>query len=180
MNQQLKDLYESDREDHAVQRIVGDTGYAEMRSRDSERREKVRAILDSDEPNDPIDLYHAAWVLNHGDQIADAELAYHLAERSYTSGYDLARWLYAAAFDRWCMYSGLPQKFGTQIVPDGVCYRVWDTNPVTTDGERKQFNVPSIETMRERAREESRTMAQPPMEHAPDWLVDAIKRWNSS
>jgi hypothetical protein len=31
------------------------------------------------------------------------------------------------------MYSGKPQKYGTNSVPDGKRFRVWDVDPATTD-----------------------------------------------
>jgi hypothetical protein len=51
-------------------------------------------------------------------------------------GYAPARWRAAASYDRWCMYEGRRQKYGTQFVPDGVRYQLWDVEPATTDAER--------------------------------------------
>jgi glycine oxidase len=34
------------------------------------------------------------------------------------------------------MYQGKPQKYGTQFVPDGKRWRLWDVDPTTTDAER--------------------------------------------
>ncbi len=180
MNPVLKSLFDRDCEDHAVPKIAGSRSYADMRIRDSKRRDTVRRILRDENLTHCIDLYHAAWVLNHGEQPEDAELAYRLAEQSFKSGYRPAGWLFAAAFDRYCMYRGLPQRFGTQIVPDGLRYRLWDVNPKTTDEERKQYDVPSLDEMRQRAAVDSEKLNQPPMDSAPKWLVEAISRWNGT
>ena len=93
------------------------------------------------------------------------------------AGHAPACWLYAAAYDRWCMYRGRPQRLGTQIVPDGRRYRVWDTDPSTTDRERATFDVPPLAEQRRRADEQSGACPQPPMDMAPEWLKAARVRW---
>lgn len=177
MNASLKRLFESDQVDHAIPQVAGTPLYAELRERDRQRRGEVRAILDRETDFEAEDLYRAAWILNHGDAIEEVELAFRLAKKSFELGYAPGRWLYAAAFDRWLMYSGLPQKFGTQIVPDGQRYRLWDYDCNTTDEERAEFNVPPIFELGQRALRDSREMTQPPMAEAPQWLRRAIERW---
>ena len=178
MNSQLKSLFDLDQSDHALIRTPGAEGYDEMRKRDAARRDQVRTIIAKADLLDAIDFYHAAWILNHGDNVADAEVAFALAEKSFELGHEPAKWLFAAAYDRWCMYRGQPQKFGTQIVPDGQRYRVWDTATDTTDEERQRYNVPSIAEMHARAERDSEEIPQPPMEFVPSWLKAAISRWN--
>jgi len=177
MHQELAALHAADRGDHAVPRMAGTPEYAAMRQRDADRRARAAAILRDDPPSDPIDWYHAAWLFNHGDTPEDAESAHRLAARAVDGGYRPARWLSAAAYDRWCMYSGKPQRFGTQIVPDGRGYRVWDTDPMVTDAERATYDVPSLAEQRRRAAEEAVSSPQPPMELAPQWLKEALERW---
>jgi TPR repeat protein len=126
------------------------------------------------------DLYHAAWLFNHGDEAADARRAHDLAREAAERGHRPARWLAAAAYDRWCMYEGRPQKFGTQIVPDGVRYRLWDVEPSTTDAERAAWNVPTLAEQLRRADELTRTEPQPPMDTAPPWLEAAVIRWRAA
>jgi hypothetical protein len=178
MNVSLRMLFESDRADHAIPRIAGTLEYVEMRRRDSQRRHDVRSILRNETDLMATDFYHAAWILNHGDTSDEAEEASRLAQKAFELGHAEGGWLYAAAFDRWRMYSGLPQKFGTQIVPDGRRYRLWDYDSTTTDEERAQFNVPPISELQQRAVVESGKVAQPPMDDAPDWLRQAMKRWD--
>ena len=177
MHEELAALYEADRRDHATPRMAGTIEYAEMRRRDAGRRARAAAILRDELPTDPADWYHAAWLFNHGDTAADAETAFRLAERAAASGHAPARWLSAAAYDRWCMYSGRPQKFGTQIVPDGRGYRLWDTDTGVTDAERAAHDVPPLAEQLRRAAEESARCPQPPMELAPEWLKAALVRW---
>jgi hypothetical protein len=77
------------------------------------------------------------------------------------------------------MYRGLPQRFGTQIVPDGVRHRVWDTDPSTTDEERARFNVPPLAEQQRRAAQLSMSEPQPDLSLAPEWLREAIPRWRA-
>jgi hypothetical protein len=180
MHPELAAMFEADRREHANPRMAGTPEYSAMRKRDAERRRRAREILRDDAPEDPLDSYHAAWLFNHGDSPDDAEFAYKLAERAIAGGHSAARWLYAAAFDRWCMYSRRPQRFGTQIVPDGRRYRVWDTDPATTDEERAALDVPPLAEQHRRAAEQSESCPQPPMDSAPAWLKAALKRWARS
>jgi hypothetical protein len=177
MHQKLAALFAADRREHATPLTAGTPEYAEMRKRDADRRAQAVAILRDELPDEPVDWYHAAWLFNHGDTIAEAETAFRLAERAAAGGHDPARWLFAAAYDRYCMYSGLPQKFGTQIVPDGERYRVWDTDPDTTDEERTVHDVPPLAEQHRRAAEESGCLPQPSMDMAPEWLRAALIRW---
>ena len=116
-----------------------------------------------------------------GDYVTAAALyrrAHELAREAAKGGVRAARWLAAAACDRWLMYQGKPQKYGTQFVPDGVRYRLWDTDPLTTDAERRTWDVPPWEAQLRRAEEMTRREQQPDMDEAPRWLRDAIERWN--
>jgi hypothetical protein len=177
MHEELAALFAADRSDHAIPRMVGRPEYADMRRRDADRRARAAAILRDESPTEPVDWYHAAWLFNHGDTPDEAKTACRLAEQAAAGGYEPARWLSAAAYDRWCMYSGRPQKFGTQIVPDGRGYRVWDTDPSTTDAERAAYNVPPLAEQHRRAAEESKCSPLPPTDLAPEWLKAALVRW---
>jgi hypothetical protein len=75
------------------------------------------------------------------------------------------------------MYEGRAQRWGTQIVPDGVRHRVWDVDPTTTDAERAEWDVPPLAEQERRAVELTRTEPQPPLALAPAWLRAALARW---
>lgn len=173
-------LFEADRREHAAVPSVATAEYRALRQRDHDRRVEAEAVLSRVRLAGgafPIDLYHVAWLLNHGDLPADARRAHELAREAADAGYRPARWLAAAAFDRWCMYEGRPQKYGTQFVPDGMQHRLWDLDPSTTDIERAAWDVPSLQDQLQRAETMTRTEAQPPMDQAPEWLKTAIERW---
>jgi hypothetical protein len=84
----------------------------------------------------------------------------------------------AAAYDRWLMYQGKPQKYGTQYVSDGKRQRLWDVEPSTTDLERAEWDVPALVDQTRKAEEATRIDPPGPIgEDAPQWLKDAIRRW---
>jgi TPR repeat protein len=176
------ELYAADRREHADVPPVGTPEYLALRERDRRRRERAADLLDSLEASGDTsaeDLYHAAWLFNHGDQPAEARRAHELARTAAERGHRPARWLAAAAYDRSCMYEGRPQRYGTQFVPDGVRHRLWDVEPATTDDERAAWDVPPLAEQLRRADELTRTEPQPPMDEAPGWLRTATERWGS-
>jgi hypothetical protein len=176
----LRTLYEQDRREHADVPPVGSGGYRALRSRDAGRRAEAREAIGWLRGNGAVaaeDLYHAAWLFNHGDTPAEARQAHEWAREAAELGSARARWLAAAAYDRWMMYEGRPQRYGTQIVPDGRGYRLWDLDPTTTDEMRAEWNVPPLQTQLERAEAMSRSLPQPPMSEAPSWLKRAVERW---
>jgi len=128
----------------------------------------------------PEALYHAAWLLNHGDEPEEARLAHDLARGAAECGCAPARWLAAASFDRWCMDEGPPQKYGTQFVPEGVRYRLWKLDAGTTDAERGAWDVPPLAPQLQRAEAMTRIEPQPPLDGAPGWLIDAVARWRAA
>lgn len=180
---ELAELYAADRREHAAVPSVGTPEYQALRDRDRVRRaqatEVLRTLRDGAGPSS-LDLYHAAWLFNHGDDATEVWRAHVLAREAAERGHGPARWLAAAAYDRWCMFEGRAQKYGTQFVPDGKGYRLWDVEPETTDEERRQWDVPPLAEQLQRAEDLSRCQPQPPMHDAPDWLRAAIERWRSA
>jgi hypothetical protein len=176
----LAALYAEDRAEHSGVPPVGTPEYRRLRERDRERRVRADAALAKLRASGRLSAdaaFHAAWLFNHGDLADEARQAHDLARGAALAGHSGARWLAAAAFDRCCMYEGRPQKYGTQFVPDGERYRLWDVDPSTTDAERASWNVPPLGEQLRRADELSRSEPQPPMTDAPAWLKDAIERW---
>lgn len=185
MNEELLALYEADRYEHANQARVNTPEYIAMRQRDLERRQRVIEMASANELETAEDYFHAAWIMNHGDTPADAEQAHQFALRSSEMGHRPARWLAAASYDRWQMYQGKPQKYGTNYVFDGQRDRLWDVDPSTTDSERAEWDVPPLAEQRRKAEEANQRRTplsdwelQQFKENAPDWLKQALKRWN--
>lgn len=178
-NPELFQLFEADQADRNQHPVFDSPEYHSLRSRDALRRQRVREIVAAGQVVTPQDYYYAALVLHHGGDLPEVWRAYRLAKTAAEMGYRPARWLTAATLDRWLMMQGQPQKYGTQIVPDGIRQRVWDVDPLTTDAERAEWDVRPLEQQHARAAELSRTQPMPPMERAPEWLKAAIERWQN-
>jgi hypothetical protein len=124
------------------------------------------------------DHFHAARIFQHGEEAEDARTAHQLALASVKLGEPRARWMAAAAYDRWMMYQGKPQRYGTQFVSDGRRHRLWDVDPATTDSERAQWDVPPLAEQLRKAQEATRVHPPAPVgDDAPQWLKEAIARW---
>jgi hypothetical protein len=180
MNSELLALYEADRREHASGFGHGAREYVEMRERDRQRRLRVAEIMAEDASNGPEDLYYAAWIFNHGDTPEEAWQGHTFANQAAARGHGPARWLAAATYDRWLMYQGKPQKYGTQYVTDGRRHRLWDAEPTTTDAERAAWDVPPLAEQLRKAEHATRVEPPGPVgEDAPQWLQEAIKRWRT-
>lgn len=186
MNNELESLYKADKQERVNQPKVDTTEYKAMRARDLERRERVMEMMEANEVNTAEDYYHAAHIMNHGDTPEDAKQAHMFVLRSSELGYRPARWLAAASYDRWQMYQGKPQKYGTNYIYDGRQDRLWDVDPHTTDEERAAWDVPPL-TEQLRKAEEANQYQTPMSEeerrefkaNAPEWLKPALKRWRA-
>jgi hypothetical protein len=117
----------------------------------------------------------------HGDCPEHFWQAHVYGLKSVELGNGTAKRFTATAYDRWLMYQGKPQKYGLQYVPDGVGLRVWDVDPLTTDAERAEWEVPPLAQLYENAREAAKNLdwSKIDLESKPQWLKDAIQRWKT-
>ncbi len=83
---------------------------------DSVRQVRVRALLAERAVRTGADHYHAALVLQHGNDSTAYRQAFELSREAAELGYDEARWLVPRAYDRWQLSIGKPQVYGTQFV----------------------------------------------------------------
>ena len=177
MNDELKRLYDEDLREHASAPPCGTPAYTAMRERDRARRERAAALIAAGLLDAAEDFFHAARLFQHGDTPEDACT---LALRSAQMGHRPARWMAAAAYDRWRMYQGKPQKYGTQYVSGGRRQRLWDVEPGTTDEERAAWDVPQLAEQERKAEEATRLHPPTPVpEDAPPWLREALLRWEA-
>src|SRR5689334_8901348 len=126
MHNELLSLYEDDERERVNQPQVNTAEYKTMRARDLARRERVMELLAANELHSAEDYYRAAHIMNHGDTAEDARHAHMLALRASELEYRPARWLAAASYDRWQMYQGKPQKYGTNYIYDGRRDCLWE------------------------------------------------------
>ena len=154
MSGELRRLFGADQADRQTLVMAGTPEYKRLRERDTQRRQRVTALVADGALDEADDYYQAAMILHHGETLDDIWQAHTLASAAADRGLHSARWLAAAALDRW---------------------RVWITDPTTTDADRTAADVPPLAEQLERA--EAMTDPQPPMEEAPTWLKDALERW---
>jgi hypothetical protein len=177
LNEELSGLYEADLREHAQGLQAGTTEYQAMRERDRQRREQVHAWIAAGQVEAPDDCFHAARIFQHGDAPADAWQAHQLAVRAAQAGYRPARWLAAAAYDRWLVYQGRPQKYGTNYFSDGKHQHLFEVDPATTDADRAEWDVPPLAEQIRKAEEATRLHPPLPIPpNPPEWLLAAIRR----
>lgn len=181
MHEELKCLFDEDQYECLNQPRDGTQEYLALREKCKVRIFKVKEILESDKSLSGDDYFHAGIIFMHGDCPDDFWQAYTLFLKAVDQNYQGAKRFAAAAFDKWLMYQGKPQKFGLQYVPDGVRLRIWDVDPETTDKERADWDVPTLEELFKNVMDvnERFDISMINMETKPQWLKDAIKRWNS-
>jgi hypothetical protein len=136
-------------DDTTLTEMFGEDKASRREHRMSARDDRVRlrhvlSMLERDELRTPADYHHAAMILQHGTAREHFHLAFELARRAADAGYGPARWLTAAALDRWLMHAGLPQKYGTQFHRVGTESVQWMVDPRTTDEERAAWDVPPL------------------------------------
>ena len=135
-----------------------DIDWPTVAPRDSARRQRASAMLDSGFVRTAQDYYHAAMVFQHGEfgDTASAKRAYDLMKTALAmdSTVPKGKWLRAAAWDRYLMYKGEPQWYGTQFrkaSPEAL-WTLWDVDTTkVTDEERRATDVPTLAEARARA-----------------------------
>lgn len=122
--------------------------------RDEERRTRAWEMIRNDSLKVADDYFHAAIILQHGRDSTDYHMAYQLASKAaeLDTTHNTAKWLSAAAKDRYLWSIGNPQWYGTQYkqLESGK----WTIQPIdttaVTDKERKTLNVPPLSYTRNR------------------------------
>ena len=145
-SEELRALFEADQADRLREDFPDD-----LIQRDLARRQRVRELLAIGAAETADDLFHAAMVFQHGDRLDDWWQAHELALRAAESGHPQGRWLAAAAYDRWLMGQGRPQKYGTQYQAIAGRWGLYEVDPATTDEERALWDVPPLAEARRRA-----------------------------
>ncbi len=155
----LRALFEADQTDRTPESGVID--WERVVANDSSRRAQVLAMLDSNLIITSADFYHASMVFQHGSDTVAGRRAYDLARRAVDidSTNSDAKWLMAAAWDRYQMRRGDPQWYGTQFVKDTPesQWRLYDVDTTAvTDAERILLGVPTLAESRVRVAEMNR------------------------
>ena len=167
MNDEVYALFQEDQGDRqdASSRWHDREWNQRLKVRDRVRRRRLEELRAAGALQIGPDYYHAAMILMHGNGLEDYWQAHEWSMKAVELGCEEARWLAAASYDRWLMSQGKPQKYGTAFLPvylpPGAQWVVWDVDPLTTDAERAQWNVPTLAEQQQRA--EEMTKHSPPM-----------------
>lgn len=151
---ELEQLFKEDQADRMEQPI----DWEAVSQRDEARRARVLELLKAGQVETAQDHYHAAMVFQHGMDSADYERARDLALEAVRldSTFGAAKWLSAAAQDRYLHSVGKPQWYGTQFQMPAEADR-WTIEPIdtaaVTDAEREALGVPTLKETRKRLEE---------------------------
>lgn len=148
IHSELYELYQNDQGDRRAENI----DWTQVSKRDLERRERVLELVKAGELEVADDYFHAAMVLQHGDAPEHFKMAHDLARRAaeLDPGHRNAKWLSAAAWDRYLWNTDRPQIYGTQFRRDEG--EPWTLEPfdrkAVSDEDRRALSVPTVaETM---------------------------------
>jgi len=132
-NLKLEEIFSEDQRDRER---VYDTpeDVSKLKERDKNRRKRIYVMMDLGEVRTKRDLYHAAVILQHGDDPSDFLTSHRLAALAAILGHRTSRWLMAAALDRYLMSIGQGQVYGTQF----------EYNPAD---KRYQLKLPVLEAL---------------------------------
>lgn len=115
-NDELKAIHDADQAAREnLLGTVGDEALTKLLTEDRARRARVLEIYKSAGLNTGADHFHAAGVLQHGEEAADYLLAHELAVAAVVLGDKRGISLAAVTEDRFLRRIGRPQRFGTQF-----------------------------------------------------------------
>lgn len=120
--------------------------FAMQSEADRQRRVRTGELLDQGLLHSADDLYHAAFVYQHGDNEADYLKAHVLATAAVARGKAAAKWIAAATLDRYLLAIGRPQVFGTQYMTPkdkATTQEPYDRTAIS-DALRAAMGVPSL------------------------------------
>jgi hypothetical protein len=152
VNGELAKITAEDQADRAVS-DPEQIDWKTVSERDAKRRARVYEIIKAGQLKHADDYFNAALVLQHGDKPDDYDMAHKLAAKSaeLDPNKSEARWLSAAAKDRYLWATGKPQIYGTQFKKVG---EKWTIDPIdeaaVTDAERQKQGVPTLAETRKR------------------------------
>lgn len=110
--------YETDQSDRKNLKFYLSLFAHTMKMRDSLRLDQVMKFYHAQQIEKPWDKFHAAFVFHHGRKSQLYEIAAALASEAAAAAHlkdeYLVQWLAKAAYDRWMLSIGKPQKYGTQ------------------------------------------------------------------
>lgn len=158
MGELLQAIFLADQRDRTQLAQAGREDHEERRRRaqavavaDHARLDQVRELAAAGEIHDAEDHFCAAMIFQHGGELDDFWRAHEFARLASEMGHERARWLAAAAYDRWLMHQGKAQRYGTHFIAmGGGALHLWEVEATTTDEDRAEWGVPPLAVALER------------------------------
>ncbi len=174
-NARLAALFTQDQDDRRAEGL----DWTMIERHDAEHRREVLAMLEAGAVRTGADHYHAAMIFQHGPDSTSHKTAWDLAATAERMGFERARWLAAAAQDRYRLTIGQPQIYGTQFtVRDDVWYLDAIDSLAVTDDERRRVGTRTLDEIRAYLAEQNGTptgsLAPPPEPAEVDDTVELI------
>jgi uncharacterized membrane protein YhaH (DUF805 family) len=131
--------------DQAVRRIPSLGNFINIDEEDRQHRIQVLGLIQQGQIHSPRNLVYSAYIFQHGDCPAHYLFGNRLAKIAMQVDYQDAKWIYAASMDRYLVHTGENQKYGTQYTWINGEFQLYPVDPTTTDAERAEYNVPSLQ-----------------------------------
>lgn len=144
-NEELRKLFAEDQADRSPPPATKE-GWKEVTARDEQRRARVKALMATGALKEGADFLAAGFIFQHGHSQEDFALAREMGAEAARRGHSGGMWLAAAAWDRWLMNAGRPQRFGTQYKVDMETKQttLYPVDPGVTDEERARWGFPPL------------------------------------
>ncbi len=142
---ELQRLFKEDQADRSPPPSTPEAWKA-VSARDDQRRARVRELVAEGALKNGADFLAAAFIFQHGGTLEDYAMARRLGAEAARRGHPGGLWIAAAAWDRWLVSAGRPQRFGTQyqIDPRTKQARLSPVDPAVTDEERARWGFPPL------------------------------------
>ncbi|WP_164015309.1 tetratricopeptide repeat protein [Pyxidicoccus trucidator] len=144
-NPELQRMFTEDQADRSPPPASPEAWKA-VTARDAQRRTRVKELVASGALKDAADFLAAGFIFQHGDTQEDYAMAREMGAEAARRGNPTGLWLAAAAWDRWLMNAGRPQRFGTQYRGDVQTKKMtlYPVDPSVTDEERARWGFPPL------------------------------------
>jgi hypothetical protein len=143
------ELARMNQEDQADRKpAIHEMDWTVVKPRDDARLKRTKELYAAGALRTGRDWFHAALILQHGNDADDFLLAHEMCIAALAQGESKAKSLAAASQDRFLRKIGRNQRFGTQWEPEGEPgnwkFRLAPTDTGVTDGLRAAVGVPSL------------------------------------
>lgn len=126
-----------------------DVDWAAINGRALARRERLRTLLGQDQLRTAREYYHAAMMMQSGDEPDDFLTAHDLAVAAIGKGDARAARVAAESLDRFLMRTGRLQRYATQIeMVNRNPPRIYPFDPAIPDFLRVQYGAPTLAAAR--------------------------------